>query len=34
MPAMRLSEACREVPDLGALVHGVHLCGGSFSGGG
>ena len=33
MPAMRLSEACLEAPDVGALVCGVHLCGDGFAGG-
>ena len=33
MPAMRLSRACLEAPDRGALVRGVHLCGGGFAGG-
>ena len=31
---MRLSEARLEVPDVVALVRGVHPCGGGFAGGG
>ena len=31
---MRLSEACLEALDVGALVCGVHLSGGGFAGGG
>ena len=31
---MRLSEACLEAPDVGALVRGVHVCGGGIDGGG
>ena len=31
---MRLSEACLEALDIGALVRGVHPCGGGFAGGG
>ena len=34
MPAMRLSEACLEAPDVGALVRGFHLCRGGCTGGG
>ena len=34
MPAMRLSEARLEAPDVGALVRGAHPCGGGFAGGG
>ena len=34
VPAMRLSEACLEAPDVGAWVHGVHQFGGGFTGGG
>ena len=34
MPAMRLSEACLEASDVGALVRGVHPRGGGFVGGG
>ena len=34
MPAMRLSEACLEASDVGALVRGVHPCGRGFVGGG
>ena len=34
MPAMRLSEARLEAPDIGALVRGAHPCGGGFAGGG
>ena len=33
MPAMRLSEARLEAPDVGALARGVHPCGGDFVGG-
>ena len=33
MLAIRLSEARLEVPELGALVRGVHLCGSGFAGG-
>ena len=31
---MRLSEACLQASDVGALVSGVHPCGGGFVGGG
>ena len=31
---MRLSEACLQVSDVGALVHWVDLCGDGFAGGG
>ena len=34
MPAMRLSEACLEASDVGALARGVHPRGGAFVGGG
>ena len=34
MPAMRLSEACLEAPDVRALVCWVHPCGGGFAWGG
>ena len=34
MPAMCLSEARLEASDVGALVRGVHPCGGGFVGGG
>ena len=34
MPAMRLSEARLEAPDVGALVCGLHPSGGGFAGGG
>ena len=34
MPAMRLSEACLEASDVGALACGVHPRGGGFIGGG
>ena len=30
---MRLSEACRDAPGVGALVRGFHLCGGCSDGG-
>ena len=31
MPAMRLSEARLEAPDVGAVVRGAHLCGGGVT---
>ena len=34
MPAMRLSEERLDASDVGALVRGVHPCGGGFIGGG
>ena len=34
MPAMRLSEACLEASDVGALARRVHARGGGFVGGG
>ena len=34
MPAVRLSEARLEVPDVGAVVCGAHPCGGGFAGAG